>query len=510
MKQGRWRRVAAVAAVLAMLLPGLVCAQAQNQDEAVQAAIYLLRSAMSPTPDGQSVQLLRALRQMGDPALQPYFSQLYQSSSPVLKIHGILGLAECCPEKQLDLGRLNMLTDKDSIPVQVEMVNAAMDSDVLSDDQARQLIDSKGTDVAIKVLVSAPLIKSKTLPTLDHLKEAAKSDIIVRKIVALVMLIQCGDPTAYKRLEELDHSDDPKRDKGREMALERALRYEFDATGPWALHISNEPDVTPRVGLLGLRVALRFNAPGAVAAWQKQFESSNDAVTRMRLALLALQLSPWMPADFFQPLVNSSDPLIKQMGVTSVAVANHKDVAPAITALIKMYHPIANNWALTYAHKEATPSDAKTIYLTLIRAADEGGEANRSQRLDDALLATQMLYEADPAEAVKVLRPLLTDSKTSLFLQQSILVGLIATKTPGAEQVVSGITFNDMDTSHLALLLLAKPAKPLTPLQMEDFSMLVRGGGGLPQTLRMQAAWTYLKITHKTKEALAEVLANAP
>jgi hypothetical protein len=348
------------------------------------------------------------------------------------------------------------------------------------------------------------------LPTLDHLKEAAKSDIIVRKIVALVMLLQCGDPTALKHLEELDKSDDPKLDKGREMALERALRYEYAATGPWALHISTVAGVTPRVGLLGLRVALRFNAPGAAAEWQKEYETTDDAVTRMRLALLALQLSPWMPADFYQPLVKNSDPLIKQIGVTSVAVANRKDVTPAIIALIKMYHPIANNWTLTYAHKQATPSDAQVIYITLIRAADEGGETNRSQRLDDALLATQMLYEASPVEAVKMLRPLLTDPKTSVVLQQSILVGLIAAKTPGAEQVISGITFDDPDSSHLALLLLAKPAKPLTPLQMEDLSMLVRGGGGLPQTLRMQAAWTYLKITHKTKEALAAVLANAP
>lgn len=484
-------------------------ARAQSDDESLQAAVFLLKSAATPTPNGQNTLMLRALRHTGDPELTPFFSEIYQSSSPALRIHGLLGLAECSAERKLDLERLASM-EKDSGAIQAELVSAALDAELLSDEQAKQIIAWPGMDIAIKVLASAPLVQKKKLASADHLKEAAKAENPARRGMALMMLLQLGDAGSLKAMQELTKADDPKRDAVRQLLLETMLRYDFDASAPWAMQVALDPAAPQRLSLLALRAAMRFGAPGSAEEWRKRFDSNADPASQTRLALLALNLAPYIPASTFEPLAKSEDSLVKQIGLAGAAVAAQKEVGPAVVALVKAYHPFTCDWALAYARKRANDEEAAAIFTAIVQTANEGADRNRASRLDHAVLATEFFFDRDPKRALPSLRAVLADAKTRNELRASVLVGLIAAKNAGAEEVLAGVeNFSDQTTRYVALVLQAKPGKALSPEQMKDLSLVVRGGGQLPQTLRIQAAWSYLKLTKQTREALTAAMGRA-
>ncbi|MCE9590482.1 MAG: hypothetical protein K8S99_08165 [Planctomycetes bacterium] len=480
-------------------------ALASGADETFDSAVFLLKQCLTASPDGRHNLLLRALRQLRDPQLEPLFSEKVQSESPTLKIHGLLGLAEAQKDRKLDLVRIAAIENP---IVQAEVISAAMDSDLVSDEQARQLLNWPGLEVGVKVVVAAPLVKKKQLPDPTFLRDAAKkSDNLGRATLCHLMLLQLGDPGELDHLKALDKSTDPKRDTVREMALQTALRYEFDRVAPWAMAVATEPGVSSRLGLLALRAALRFGAPGAADLWKRQYASNDDPSDRTRLALIVLQLSPWMEASVYEPLMSNSDPLIRKIGVVGKAVVAKQNIAPAIVDLVQLNHPVASNWAMMYAKDYATDADAQTILLAIILATDSGPARNHAQRLDDAVSATQILSEKPTLEAGKLLRSVLVDPKTSNDMAKAILVGMMRSDTATPDKLLENLpTFDDPATNNVALLLLAKHGRKLTPDQLNDLSLAVRGGGSLLPTLRVQAAWTYLKITNKTREALAEVL----
>lgn len=480
-------------------------ARAEGEDETFDSAVFMLRRSMVVTRDGRHNMMLRALRQLRDPKLEPFFSELAQSENPTLKIHGLLGLAEASDERKLDLVRVAAI---DNAAIQAEVIGAALDSDLVSDEQAKQLINWPGLDVGIKVLVAAPLVKKGILPDRTFLQETAKdASNLGRSALCHLMLLELGDAGAFEQLKALNKSADPKRDLYREMVLQAALRYEFDGSAPWAMLIATEPGVGSRLGVLAMRAALRFRAPGAVELWQRQFASNEDVAERTRLALIVMQLSPWMPESIYEPLAGSDDPLVVQIGVVGRAVASGKDVSTQIIALVQMNHPIANHWAMTYAREYANPADAQAILLALIQAADSGPVRHRAQRLDDAVSATQVLSEMKNVDFVKLLQPLLSNPQLSPDLTQAVLVGLMRSETPDTARVMDGLPpFDNPTTNSVAIALLAKSGRKLNAQQLSDLSLAVRGGGSLLPTLRLQAAWTYLKITDQTREALAEVL----
>ena len=75
--------------VLSLLFPSLSRA-ADEREQTMNSAIYLIRSAMHISREGREIPLLKSLRQLRDPDLASLFEVLAQSPHPILKIHGIL------------------------------------------------------------------------------------------------------------------------------------------------------------------------------------------------------------------------------------------------------------------------------------------------------------------------------------------------------------------------------------------------------------------------------------
>jgi hypothetical protein len=295
------------------------------------------------------------------------------------------------------------------------------------------------------------------------------------------------------------------------MVLTTSLRFDFKQVAPWAWKVSNELTAPPRLRMLALRTAMRFGAAGADEMWTQQFRTATEVVDQTRLALLALELSPWMRPELYQPMRQSTDTLIARMGDAGEAVAQRQQVAQAVEALIALHHAMANDWALDHASQYATHSDAIRILHALIRAFEqEGSPRTRARRLDHAVGAAKVLAEKDIDQAVELLRPIITAADTDAALVQGVLLGLIGSKAAHPDRVVAGVERLAHPTANrMAVFLTARHNdKSLAKTQLEDLALLVRGGGGVPDTLRIQAAWTYLKITGQTELALQQALAG--
>ncbi len=497
------------AGVAAWLSPATVLAAA-NADEDVQtAAVHLFRQSTVVDRQGTHNELLRSIRHMKDPATRPLFEHLADSGHPGLKIHGLLGMAELSADQQVDLARIAQIDDP---AVQSTVITAAMDDKLLDNAQAKQLLKWDGLADEVKVLVAVRLLEAGEFDDAGMLKHAmAQSKKLGGSALAALMLVELGDTAGTDYLQQtLDTSADEQRDAVRAMLMQTALRHEFAKASPWALKVARQPDVDPALGLLALRTALRFDEPGAFELWRTQFtDPGTRPADRVRLALTALHLSPWLGTDTFDTIAQDTDPLLHAIGVAGGHIASGSaDAGDAITRLLEIGHPMVNSWALGYAREQASEADAHVILLGLILAYEHSPPRGKARRLDEAIEAVQALYERCPDVAVKLLQPIVTDPDTDQLLAQAVLLGLVRTQTTQTVDVIDGVIdqLNSPDARALALLLLARSDKPMDAKQIQELSLLARGGGHLEDSLRTQAAWYYLKRTGKAEQALAKVL----
>ncbi len=488
---------------------GPSAALADTQGDVMDAAVLLMSQSTVVDRGGKHNLLLKAIRHLGDPTTKPLFETLATSEHPGLKIHGILGLAELSEGNRVDLALIAQIDDP---LVQSTVITAAMDGELLDHEQAAQLLKWDGLADEAKTLVAVRLIETggfRDTATLHDAISNAKN--IGAGALAALLLVQLEDSVGLDHLRSVvDTSDDPQRDTVRAMLLQTSNKHHFNRISPWALEIATEPGVDPLLGLLALRIALRFGEPGAVALWQTYYDNAKDsAAGRVRLALTALHLSPWLEPDLFESIKASDDPMLRSIGEAGWHIASDSsNVADAVAALLEFGHPMINAWALVFAQEHANEFDAQVILLGLVLAYEHSPQRGKARRLDEAVQAAQALYERDPDAAVKLLRPILTDQDTDKLLAQAILLGLIRTRSVDAVDVVEGIEdqLNSMDAKGLALLLLARADKPMDTDQLNALALHARGGGRLEDSLRVQAAWLYLKRTGAAEQTLARVL----
>ena len=472
-------------------------------DESTESAIFLMSLTMRVYPNGQHHVLHRALRQLRDPMLQPLFGALAESTYPDLQIHGILGLAEGSENSKLDLAQLASIKSRH---VQADLVSHALDHDLMTNDQAEQLLEwNEDVDLAVKVLVSARLIRDKQFGKVGILHEALEQEHLARKSLAALLLLQLGDVAAGETLRELDASSDSTRDQIRSMLIGTALRFEFDRVGAWAMQVAGETDIDHKLSLIALRAALRFGVPEAADLWDRRFASTHDPAELTRLAIVALSLAHLLEVSLEGPMMESALPLIQRIGAAAAAIRTGSGIAEKVADLVDLDHAMVNEWMLTYAERDASDAD-RTQILKQVILASPGRARSRAMRTDNAVRATQILFEKSPDIVTAILGPILESEESAARLKQGILYGLIRCKTgSGAHKVILGLEpFHRARTKKLALLLLAKHSEQLTDDQIHRLGLLVRGG--LKGPLRLQAAWRYLSLTNQTEIALVRVL----
>jgi hypothetical protein len=228
----------------------------------------------------------------------------------------------------------------------------------------------------------------------------------------------------------------------------------------------------------------------------------------MRLALTALHLAPWLKPDDFVVLDRTGGALFQKMATTARAIASDaKDVPDRIVALVQQQHPAINRWALDYAHNQAGDQQAHLILLGMLLAARDADERAVRRARPTLAKATQALFEQKPQEAPKLLKPILRNHGDNTPLAQGILLGLVRCRKAGAGRTLSGLpSVPNLDAQNLAVVVRARWGLPLKRSHRAMLRTIVRGGGALRPSLRIQAAWLYLKRTDQLNTALRNAL----
>ena len=480
---------------------------ADRDADVVRAAADLLEDAVTVHRDGRHHMLLRALRHLKDPTLRPLFIATADSPHRVTRIHGMLGLAEISTPQQIDLDRLLAVDDE---TMQAEILSAALTSDLLSNEQAMVLVKSPRTHESLKMLAACPLIRDGLLTNTVFIQKASDSDNFARANLANMLLAQLGNRAAAARLIALADSTDRQRDAVREMLLTTALRYEFTRLAPWAIRVAREDQLPPRLERLSLTAAIRFGADGSGPLLQQQFDSAGSPGRTMRYAMTALQLSPWLQPATFAPLQASSNDLLVLIGDTGSAIAADR---PASRDVLKLIHltpaqTALQEWARDYAADLADDDDARIILVELIVSFDRRNDDDQARLLNTVVLAVQTLQNRYDDTAIESLRPLMMSPQTHPMLIRGIMLGLVKSTEGNPYRVIADAKpFDDRLSRNLALTLAARYEPRLTPDQMDQLRLLVRGGLQ-EDALRIQAAWSYLRLTGQTHRVLNAVLSS--
>ena len=484
--------------------PAIAAIPEEEVDQTVDSTVYLLRSAMTPRRDRRHQSLLLALRHLEDPELKPFFERLVTSRSMELRIHGILGLAECDAHHRLDLSRIAEL---DEAEAQINSVMAAMDNDLLTDQDAKQLLDWEGLDASVKEVVATQLVSHGKFEDTELLRPALKSDNPGRRSLAAMLLVQLGDTAAMDELTKLIATDDRTLAPVRQVMLRSVMRLKLDRAAPWALAVCRERSIPNRERYMALQVALRFSAPGAVDQWRSMYASNPGKAKRIKLALIALRVAPWVDGSLFQTLVESDDELIRELGRTGNAIAGSTDVPAAVDRLLATDNPIVNDWLFFYVRDQADAETAKnvlTVWLEYMRQRPPGKLASE---LPHMVRATQVMFDRDGQWAADTLRSLCVREDTPELFVQGVLMGMLRCRDHRVTRVVEGLGPFDANLANdLLLVLKARHGAELSESQLRDLAVLVRGGGGLPVSLRVQAGWAFVKRLGRQHQAITEAL----
>lgn len=477
------------------------------------AALKLFNDAVTVQADGKHNRLLRALRHLEDPSLGPLFTGLSRASHPSLRVHGLLGFAELNQPRGLTTSDIAAVARAD---VQAELISAALDGDLIDDDTRSSLLGWHGLDPGVKLLLATPRVAGGEFdadsPGYADLLEAMDDEALGRQGLAALLLAQLGDERGKDTLDTLIHSTHPSANAVRATLLETAWTHGLNGSAAWAYDIANTPSVPPRLEMLALKVAIRFGDARADVRWAERFAQSDDVSLQTRLAWVGLEAAPWLTADRFEPLVNSHDSLIAQLGLTGRAVSKSRTGAleyPAvdahIVALIETHHPHAARWAAQYAEDIGSAALAAAVVMK----TDPGEPRGRARRLDAVVRSTQTLIDLTPDTAGRLLASALQSESVAPAWQRGVLLGLIRSRSETARDIVDKLpAFSDRNTEALALVLRLQRPEPLTETQSEALSLVIRGGAELDDSLRVQMAWAYLERTGQGSEAIAAVLAE--
>lgn len=475
-----------------------------DEDQAVETAKNYLRSSMVVQRDGSHNLALRALRHLRDPALQPLLLRLSRTNHPSMRINGLLGLAEL----DADGMTMDLLSSVEDPAIQSEIITNAMDSEMLTSDQARKLLTWQDVNDGVRLVILLRLDRETRRANLELLKQAAESELLGRRGIAGLMLADMGDPLGQKLLKEVNASNSVDRELVQAQLLTVLSNIDLANTGDWALSISKSAGDSPRLELMALREALRQGSKAARDYWYERYNASSDAADRTRLGIIAMESADKQPASLFEPMIQSQDALLSQMGRVGAAVSTQSpDMAEQIVRMIELDHAIANAWALKYVAQHADAQVRNVVLLGLMLTAEQGDPRGLQRRLDLAVAAAQEMVERDPVAAQQLLKPILEDRKTDPMVLQALLYGVLRANGNQAYTVVENLKpLRDPDGRNLILVLKSRDPRRLNDRDIRNLGFIVQGAGSMPATFRLQAGWNYLKATGHADAALKQIL----
>jgi hypothetical protein len=498
-------------------------------DPTTDALVSQLRRALVNRPGGDHDRLLAALRSLRDPGLTPLFAQLAAGQRPLLRVHGILGLAELESPPRVDLLLVKRIADPEE---QAVILTLALKSGLLEPERLQDVVRWPGLGNGLLAMAIGTLHRSGAPADLEPLRRIAAGTEEAAAIIAALELVQAGeepppagaaegetpDPraTALARVVSLD----PSSPRGAQTVVlvadyireQRLTRLDGLLRTLWNRCDASAPC---RVETARALLSIAPGDPRTIALWQRTY-AGEDLAGRIRLGLgaleAALQRRADCPAAAFEPLSAAGEaPLLRAMGAAGAAVVTDGSVVSAVVHLVEQRHRLSSEWALALAATRP-PDEALPIRLAVLGAAR--GVLRAQPELFDA--ATRAAADLAP-DAPDAWRDALRDAVeagdepcAAAILAGALHQGRAAGLADRAAPILAGRAGALPSASALLDLLRARDNPGLSPADFDRLSRIALGVGSLAEAYRVQAAWLALKCRGEQRVALARVLADEP
>lgn len=495
----------------------------------VEELTSLLRAAIGDSDIRRRDRTLAGLRTVRDPAMLAFFSQLSINPSPLLRVHGLLGLAELEPQRGIDLLAVSRIADP---RLQGVIVSSALDAGLIGDQTRSELSSWASLPVRVRLdLAAGCAARSMPFDTASVQRFMADSDPFIA-VAAAVVLKQAGIDSAATAQAVRTRSAGLAQgtDRGAPAAAFAAFVVEHGLTEAGeALDIAASA-LRPGAAADSVTAAQLITSPQlpeVIAAARARLDISvpagERAVFGTRILHVALRVRGRMPASVVGEMTTDPDPLVKAMGSAAAALAEDTGaVGSAVAALVRLGHVPTVEWGLRCA-AERHWQDASTIRAAVISAVAgrPRGAAIDPKLAEMAVLAAARLCDDEPRDLDRALAEALSASDGPLTL--IILEGALRSSHIGTGALVRQGTFEarpagpwpDHESAALALLVAVRH-KEFTADPAERISRLAAiargdaGTGGLSAVLRTQAAWLALRESGENRVALARILSDLP
>lgn len=507
--------------------PPVVIAPPMQPRAVVDELTSSLRAAAGAGDIRQRDRTLAGLRSLRDPAMLALFAQLSINPSPMLRVHGLLGLAELEPQRGIDLLAVSRIPDQ---RLQGVIIYDALANGLLSNDTLMELSTWPSLPPRVRLDLAGACTARLCPFDVAAVHTLLKDPDPFISVAAALVLLQAGVEVAESELTVRTRAAGLAADTGSGAAdlASFVIEHNVRSAGPALNAVANA--LKPGPELDAVIAARLIAAPGddrvVEAAWQRLDIAVSLADRRafaVRLLDVALRLNDRMPKSLIAEMGSDPDPLIKEIGAALGALAGDQSaVAAAVSALARRGHVPTVAWSLRCASGRHW-QDARAIRSAVVDgvARRPAGSPVDPQLAAMAALAVTSLADDDPRSLDRPLAEAMSASDGQLT--QIILEGVLRSTQSGAGALVRQGLFEarpvgpwpTSESAALALLIAVRHGEFTSdPVQrIARLSAIARGeegGDRLSGVIRAQAAWLALRASGEDRVALTRILSDLP
>lgn len=524
---GAWGQAPAPPATTDAAKPPAAITPPMQPRAAVEALTDLLRSAIGDRDSRRRDRTLTGLRSLRDPEMLALFAQLSINPSPMLRVHGLLGLAELEPQRGLDLLAVSRIPDP---RLQGVIIYDALASSLIGNDTLSELSSWSTLPARVRLDVAGACVSRSCPFDVAGVLALLKDPDPFIAVTAAVVLQQAGVEVAASEQTVRTRAQGLAAGRGEAAAdlaafvIEHNLRSASTALTLIAGALKPGPEAD---AVTAARLVASPADSAVIQAARARLDIAVPAPERkafaQRMLDAALKLGPQTPAAILSEMTTDPDPLVKAMGTAAASLAGDQTtVGAAVAALARLGDPATVAWSLRCA-AERHWQDARAIRMAVIDgiAKRSPGAAVAPQLSEMAALAVTSLCDDDPRSLDRPLAEALSASDGPLT--RIILEGVIRSTRDSAGAIVRQGAFAARPTgpwptnesAALALLVAVRHGEfTADPLErIERLSAIARGEGGgdrLSGVLRAQAAWLALRASGEARVALTRILSDLP
>lgn len=494
---------------------------------AVERLTALLRSAIGDRDTRRRDRTLAGLRALRDQEMAALFAQLSINPSPVLRVHGLLGLAELEPRRGLDLLGVSRIPDP---RLQGVVLYDALGSGLINAESLPELSSWPWLPPRVRLdLAGVCLARSRPFDV-EGVKKLLNDADAFNAVAAALLLEQAGVEEAAAlqvlrtRAQGLLAGSGQQAGELGNFVIEHNLRSGVEVLGVLAASLKPGPEAD---AVTAARLVSSPHNAMALGAAKARLDVSVPADDRRAFSLrvldAALRLERRTPRAVVAEMVTDPDPLVKAMGAAAAALGGDQTtVGTAVAALAHLGDPPTVAWALRCA-SERYWQDAREIRAGVLAgvAARPAGSVVDPQLAAMAAMASTELADDDPRSLDRPLAEALSAGDAPLT--QIILEGVLRSTHERAGAVVRQGAFQarpagpwpTTQAAATALLVAARHGEFTSdPVErIERLSAIARGeegGSALSGVQRAQAAWLALRASGEDRVALTRILSDLP